>query len=123
VPLKDRNTVQDLAEFWRCSARTVQRRIASGDLVCFRSGSIVRITREQVEAFEAANTRDGTKGAAGLSVMDRDRLNGSALRKMIAGVPRSEALELGHDEAGKTLVERLAREAKRPGKPKRTPGR
>jgi len=122
MPLKDRNTVRELAEFWGCSVRTVQRRIGSGALACFKSGRIVRITREQVEAFEAANACERAEGAAGLSSMDRDRLSGSELRRRIAGLPLSDAFELGRDVAGRLLVEGRAGgektgEAKRKARP------
>src|SRR5581483_4160743 len=104
MPLKDRNTVRELAEFWGCSVRTVQRRIRSWALACFKSGRIVRITREQVEAFEAANACERAEGAAGLSSMDRDRFG------------------LGRDVAGRLLVEGRAGgektgEAKRKARP------
>lgn len=52
VMLRDRNTVAMVAAHWECSPKTVRRRIAEGSLPCLRIGGIIRITREQVEAYE-----------------------------------------------------------------------
>jgi hypothetical protein len=50
--LRDRNTVKMIAEHWACSVATVYRRIESGALDCLRLDGIIRVTREQVEAYE-----------------------------------------------------------------------
>jgi excisionase family DNA binding protein len=52
--LRDRNTVAMVADFWGISSTTVSRMIKDGSLACLRLGGVVRITREQVEACEAA---------------------------------------------------------------------
>jgi hypothetical protein len=54
MTLKDRNTIKMVAEHWCCTPRTVRNRVADGTLACLRIGGVVRITREQVEACEAA---------------------------------------------------------------------
>jgi excisionase family DNA binding protein len=62
--LRDRNTVRMVAVHWECSVRTVYNRLADGPLLCLRLGGIVRISREQVEAYEAASTSAGPPAVA-----------------------------------------------------------
>ncbi len=57
--LRDRMTVRMVAEHWGCDPTTVHRYIKAGMLSCLRISGVVRITREQVEAFE------GVRAAAG----------------------------------------------------------
>ena len=52
--LRDRNTVSMVADHWGCSTATVHRLIKNGTLPCLYLGGVIRITREQVEACEAA---------------------------------------------------------------------
>lgn len=89
--LPDRNTVQQVAEFWGCSVETVKRRIKSGALGCVRTGRILRITREQVLEFENAHT---TKQAIVLRQPAQPYLRG-----------RTDAYELGRIIAGRLLAE------------------
>lgn len=47
-------TVHDVAERWACSTRTVQKKIASGELPALHLGpKLVRIRPQDVEALEA----------------------------------------------------------------------
>ncbi|MBA2587193.1 MAG: helix-turn-helix domain-containing protein [Alphaproteobacteria bacterium] len=54
--LGNRNTVATVAAYLGCSIRTVQRRIEAGDLQCTRHGRVVRLSQQQVEAFEAKHS-------------------------------------------------------------------
>src|SRR5690348_5757523 len=54
--LRDRNTVRMVAEHWGCSVATVYRRLDDGTLPCLWLQGMIRITREQVEAYEATCT-------------------------------------------------------------------
>lgn len=58
MPLGERNSAQQVADYWGVSKRTVNRRIAEGALACLRFGSVVRITREQVAEYEARCTQN-----------------------------------------------------------------
>ena len=46
-------TVSTLAEHWRCSEGSVRNLIRSGQLGCFRLGTLIRIPAEEVERFQA----------------------------------------------------------------------
>src|SRR5579872_1606684 len=63
--LRDRNTVRMIADHWGCSVSTVHRRIADGSLPCLRIGGIVRLSREQVEAYEQQCSSGSTPTASG----------------------------------------------------------
>lgn len=53
-------TIHDVAERWSCSARTVQKKIATGELPAVHLGpKLVRIRPEDVEAFETSAERHG----------------------------------------------------------------
>jgi excisionase family DNA binding protein len=52
--LRDRNTVTDVARWWGVSPRTVRARIYDGTLGHLRVGRVIRIRREDVEAYEAS---------------------------------------------------------------------
>jgi len=54
MALRERNSVKTVAEHWGCSERTVRNLIKAGTLVALRLSGMIRITREQVEACEAA---------------------------------------------------------------------
>jgi hypothetical protein len=54
MALRDRNTVKMVADFWGCSPDLVYDMIAAGTLPCIRLHGTIRVTREQVEACEAA---------------------------------------------------------------------
>lgn len=51
--LRERNTVTDVAHFWHVSRRTVYQLINNGRLSCVRVGGVIRIRRQDVEAYEA----------------------------------------------------------------------
>ena len=55
MSLRDRNTVRMVAAHWECCANTVYRRIADGSLDCLRLGGLLRVSRDQVEAYERGN--------------------------------------------------------------------
>ena len=99
--LADRNTVAMVARHWGCSKSTVQRRIADGSLGCLRLGRIVRISREQVEAYERACACDA-------KAAERVQAVAKAMR-------RRDAYELGRQIGWKLRAE----SAKAPVKPKR----
>jgi hypothetical protein len=65
--LRDRNTIRMVAEHWGCCTETVRRRIKDGVLPCLRISGLVRITREQVEACEAACTSSGNTPTASVT--------------------------------------------------------
>jgi excisionase family DNA binding protein len=50
--LKPWNTMREVAEYWQCSVRTVQRRIKDGDLRAKEFGRLVRISRASVREYE-----------------------------------------------------------------------
>jgi excisionase family DNA binding protein len=56
--LHDFNSVAEVAAYLRVSARHLYNVIASGRLGCVRVGQVVRIRRDQVEAFLASNTKE-----------------------------------------------------------------
>src|SRR5262245_4651262 len=58
--LRDRNTMAMVAAHWGCSARHVRRLVQKGELPCLNLGGVVRLTREQVEAYEAKCTSCGS---------------------------------------------------------------
>lgn len=62
--LRDRNTVRMVADHWECSSDTVYRLIKSGELPCLRIGGVLRVSREQVEGYEACRTSSGGIPAA-----------------------------------------------------------
>lgn len=49
-------TVASLAKAWSCSEGVIRKAIASGDLHCFRLGTLIRIPAEEVARFECQNT-------------------------------------------------------------------
>lgn len=53
--LRDQNTIRMVAAYWACSAKTVRDLIETGALACVRTGGVIRVTREQVAAYEAAH--------------------------------------------------------------------
>lgn len=64
--LRERNTIRQVADHWACSPKTVYRRIADGSLSCMRLGGVLRISREQVEAYEQGCISSGdTKTTSG----------------------------------------------------------
>lgn len=71
--LGPRNTIGTVAAYLGCSTATVNRRIKSGVLACTRHGRIVRISKEQVEAFERLHTTGLTPSA--LEELDQLRLD------------------------------------------------
>jgi len=54
--LRERNNVRQVAEYWGVSPDTIRRLVDGGKLDAIRIGSVVRITREHVLAYEAANS-------------------------------------------------------------------
>jgi excisionase family DNA binding protein len=50
-------TVQECAERWHVSARTVANLVRAGRLGSFRLGSLIRITAEHIRAYEATPQR------------------------------------------------------------------
>jgi excisionase family DNA binding protein len=50
-------TYSEAARVLRCSYRTVQRRVAAGQLEVFRNGSRAFVTARSLRAFLQANTR------------------------------------------------------------------
>ena len=46
-------SVRGLAVRWACSPSLIRRMIKSGDLACFRAGSLIRIWMADVRAYEA----------------------------------------------------------------------
>jgi excisionase family DNA binding protein len=57
-PVGNLRTIDELAELWRVSPRTVQRAIRSGALRAHRIGRLVRISDADAAAFLQEN-RDG----------------------------------------------------------------
>jgi len=53
--LRAHNTVKEIAEYLHCSRNLIYQLMASGELKFVRIGARRRITREAIEAFEAAN--------------------------------------------------------------------
>jgi excisionase family DNA binding protein len=49
-------TCDETAELLRCSRRTVERRIAEGELEIVRNGRRVLVTADSLERFLASNT-------------------------------------------------------------------
>ena len=76
--LHDRNTVRMVAEYWQLTTGAVHGRIKRGELECLRIGGTIRITREQVAAYEMSRVEHPMRGEAATIAM-RDRLNGERL--------------------------------------------
>jgi excisionase family DNA binding protein len=56
-------TVASLAAEWECSEGLVRKLIDSGELGCFRLGTLIRIPAEEVVRFECQNIRSsGSEG-------------------------------------------------------------
>ena len=53
--LRDQYTIRMVAAYWACSTKTVRQLIETGALACVRPGGVIRVTREQVAAYEAAH--------------------------------------------------------------------
>jgi excisionase family DNA binding protein len=86
--LRDRNTVKQVAAYWGCSTKTVYRMIKSGELECLRLGGLLRVSREQVEAYEGSGAAGPiTVAAAGPITFARARATNDAyeLGRLIAG--------------------------------------
>ncbi|WP_155262905.1 helix-turn-helix domain-containing protein [Sphingomonas segetis] len=45
-------TVATLADAWECSEGVIRKLIATGELGCFRLGTLIRIPAEEVQRFE-----------------------------------------------------------------------
>lgn len=52
-------TIAEAADYLRCSAETVRRRIHSGDVPTLRLGSIIRIDEQQLRQAMSEGSRDG----------------------------------------------------------------
>jgi excisionase family DNA binding protein len=50
-------TYADIAKRWKCSKATVRRRVAAGQLEIIGAGNFVRVTRQSLLDYEAANKR------------------------------------------------------------------
>ncbi len=50
-------TYAEVAKRWKCSKATVQRRVRSGKLEVFGSGNFIRISRQSLLDYEAADKR------------------------------------------------------------------
>ena len=48
-------TVASLAEEWGCSEGVIRKAVATGELGCFRLGTLIRIPVEEVRRFECQN--------------------------------------------------------------------
>jgi excisionase family DNA binding protein len=55
-------TCDETAELLRCSRRTVERRIAEGELEIVRNGRRVLVTGDSLERFLATNTYSASRG-------------------------------------------------------------
>lgn len=51
--LRDQSTIRMVAAYWGCSTKTVRHLIETGALTCVRTGGVIRVTRDQVAAYEA----------------------------------------------------------------------
>lgn len=50
-------TVASLAEAWECSEGVIRKMVATGELGCFRLGTLIRIPAEEVRRFECQATQ------------------------------------------------------------------
>lgn len=57
-------TKAETARFFGVSEKTIQRRVAHGELECVRSGKVLRFLDEHIEAFLERNTTGVTVAAA-----------------------------------------------------------
>lgn len=65
VPVSARAyTVASLAREWQCSEGVIRKAIASGELGCFRLGTLIRIPAEEVARFECQNIPSSASEAA-----------------------------------------------------------
>jgi excisionase family DNA binding protein len=60
-------TVSSLAEHWDCSEGVIRKAIADGRLGCFRLGTLIRISPEEVARFECQTTQSSASGELGPS--------------------------------------------------------
>lgn len=94
--LSEMNTIGMVAKHWLVTPRTVRNRIKSGALPCLRLGGTVRLTRQQVEGYEATCICGGTQTARSTSDMVGAA---SPLRRAIAGKLNSSSPALSHSTA------------------------
>jgi excisionase family DNA binding protein len=57
-PADDLRSIDELAELWSVSARTVQRQIKSGALRAYRIGRLLRVSAADAEDFLKRNRED-----------------------------------------------------------------
>lgn len=94
-------TVASLAQEWECSEGVIRKLIGSGRLGCFRVGTLIRISAEEVKRFECQNTASNDSGAGSLSSTERaESESGSGYTR-----PTGLALrrKLGKDGEGGTV--------------------
>lgn len=52
-----RLTKEQLAEFWQCDVRTIDRLLKAKKLHCIKINSLVRFTEEQIKEYEQKYTK------------------------------------------------------------------
>ena len=57
-------SVPQVAERWGCSEGLVRKLIRSGELACFRPGTLIRIAAAEVERFECQQQTISTQSSA-----------------------------------------------------------
>jgi len=57
-------SVPQVAERWGCSEGLVRKLIRSGELACFRPGTLIRIAAAEVERFECQQQTINTQSSA-----------------------------------------------------------
>ena len=80
-------TVATLADAWGCSEGLIRKLIASGELGCFRLGTLIRIPAEEVARFQAIQS-SASRGDT-RSFGETTKASGTA-----TALPRPTALEL-----------------------------
>jgi excisionase family DNA binding protein len=98
-------TVASLAQEWECSEGVIRKLIGSGRLGCFRVGTLIRISAEEVKRFECQNTAsndsatDSPSSGGTATESDTDtplrRPIASALRRRPANAGGSASVVLG----------------------------
>ena len=61
-------SVPQVAERWGCSEGLVRKLIRSGELACFRPGTLIRIAAAEVERFECQQQTINTQSSASEAV-------------------------------------------------------
>ena len=91
-------TVASLAREWRCSEGVIRKLLASGQLGCFRLGTLIRIPAEEVARFQNIQS-SASRGDTQSSGETEESASVTALRPLTALERRLRQGGFGQDES------------------------